>query len=175
VQGNGVAPNPVTLTPTSNVTVTDNQSSGNHGGGVVVAAYHSGAGVTSVTVTGNAVTGTVGQFGPHGPVMGGIVVAVDSPATSVSSVTVQNNTVTGNTIGHEFYEAWLAGDRGTALSGDMITTTPGGQAVFNVPVAGTGAWMGASDGGVFGFGEAGFRGSMGGEAISTRRSWVPDR
>src|SRR5665811_2075108 len=83
------APNPGTLTPTANVTVTNNQSNGNFGGcGVVIAAYDPGAGVTSATVTNNTVIGTVGQFGPHGPVIGGIVVAADTPATSVSSVNV---------------------------------------------------------------------------------------
>ena len=228
------APNPGTLTPTANVTVTNNQSNGNFGGcGVVIAAYDPGAGVTSATVTNNTVMGTVGQFGPHGPVIGGIVVAADTPGTSVSSVTVHGNTVTNsfipgivvhsnapndhvsgvtldsntlamddwgsvdgppqpagiivaatvipapvtptltgtsitnNTISREFYGVWLAGDSGTTLTGNTITTNPGGQAIFNVPVAGTGYWMTASDGGVFNFGTAGFHGSMGGSHLNS--------
>ena len=228
------APNPGTLTPTSGVTVTNNQSNGNFGGcGVVIAAYDPGAGVTSATVTNNTVMGTVGQFGPHGPVIGGIVVAADAPGTSVSSVTVHGNTVTNsfipgivvhsnapndhlsgvtldsniltmddwgsvngppqpagiivaasvipapvtptltgttitnNTISREFYGVWRAGDTGTTLTGNTITTNPGGQAVFNVPVAGTGYWMTASDGGVFNFGTAGFYGSMGGSHLNS--------
>jgi len=228
------APNPGTLTPTGNVTVDNNQSNGNYGGcGVVIAAYDPGAGITSATVTNNTVMGTVGKFGPHGPVIGGIVVAADTPGTSVSSVTVHGNTVTdsfipgivvhsnapndhvsgvtldsntltmdgwgsvdgppqpagiivaatvipapvtptltgttitNNTISREFYGVWLAGDSGTTLTGNTITTTPGGRAVFNVPVAGTGYWMAASDGGVFSFGNAGFFGSMGSSHLNS--------
>ena len=228
------APNPGTLTATDNVTVSGNHSVGNYGGcGIVVAAYDPGAGVTSATVTGNTVTGSIGQFGPHGPVIGGIVVAADTPGTSVSSVTVHGNTVTqafipgivvhsnapndhvsgvtldtntlaaddwgsvdgppqpagilvaattipgpiapvltgttitNNTISQEFYGVWLAGDEGTTLTGNTISTIAGGQAVFHVPVAGTGYWMAAADGGVFNFGSAGFYGSIGGTRLNS--------
>ncbi|HET6966565.1 MAG TPA: right-handed parallel beta-helix repeat-containing protein, partial [Acidimicrobiales bacterium] len=238
------APNPGTAAkPATNVVVSGNHSDGNFGGcGIVVAAYDAGAGVSNVTVTGNTVTGSVGQFGPHGPVIGGIVVAADSPGTTVSNVTVggvntpgvtlgnnitgafipgivvhsnapgdhvsgvtlQGNTlnsddwgavdgppqpagiivaasqipppvtptltgttVKGNTISNEFYGTWLAGDSGTTLTGNTVSTFPGGRAVFSVPAPDSGYWMAASDGGVFNFGKAGFYGSTGGVKLNS--------
>jgi parallel beta-helix repeat protein len=94
------APNPGGApTASTNDTVSGNHSDGNFGGcGIVIAAYNPGGGISFVTVTGNNVAGTVGKFGPHGPVIGGIVVAADTPATSVSNVSVQGNTITGSFI-----------------------------------------------------------------------------
>ncbi len=93
------APNAGTLHASTGDTISNNKSIGNYAGcGIVVAAYDPGAGISTATVSGNTVSGTIGAFGPHGPVIGGIVVAADTPHTSVSNVTVTGNTITGSFI-----------------------------------------------------------------------------
>ena len=227
------APNPGLPAASTNDTITNNKSEGNYGGcGIVVAAYDPGAGISGITVQGNVVSGTVGRFTAHGPVIGGIVVAADMPGTSVTTVHVTSNTVTGsfipgivvhsnapndtvsgvslngntvsgndwgavdgpptpagivvaasqipapvtpkldgtaiggNTVSGEFYGIWRAGDTNTAVSGNTITTEPGGVADYQVPAPGTGYTMAAADGGVFTFGSAGFHGSMAGTKLN---------
>ncbi|HUY22039.1 MAG TPA: right-handed parallel beta-helix repeat-containing protein [Acidimicrobiales bacterium] len=239
------APNPGTNSPATNDVVTNNTVSGNYGGcGIVVASYNP-SGVSNITVggasagTANTLTGSPGQFGPHGPVIGGIVVAADAPGGNVANVTVQGNSVTGsgipgvvvhsnapaagplaadlvtgvkvlgntisgndwlatdgppqpagiivaatavpppagpkltatvvsgNTVTNEFYGVWVAGapDTNATTAQNTITVTPGGQAVFFVPDAGTGYWMTAKDGGVFNYGTAGFYNSLPGLGV----------
>ena len=93
------APNAGTLHASTGDTISNNKSIGNYAGcGIVVASYDPGAGISTVTVSGNTVSGTIGTFGPHGPVIGGIVVAADTPHTSVANVTVTGNTITGSFI-----------------------------------------------------------------------------
>ena len=93
------APAPGTLTASTADTISNNKSIGNYAGcGIVIAAYDPGAGISGITVSGNTVSGTIGAFGPHGPVIGGVVVAADTPHTSVSNVTVQSNDITGSFI-----------------------------------------------------------------------------
>ncbi len=43
------------------------------------AAYNSGNDIQSVTASNNTITGAIGQFGAHGPVIGQIVIAGDGP------------------------------------------------------------------------------------------------
>jgi hypothetical protein len=234
------APNAGTNSPATGDVVKSNTISGNYGGcGIVVASYNT-SGVSNVTVggasagTANTLTGSPGQFGPHGPVIGGIVAAADAPGGNVTNVTVQGNNITGsgipgvvvhsnapaagslaadvvtgvkvlgntisgndwlatdgppkpagivvaatavpppsgptltgtvvngNTITNEFDGVWIAGapDTDVTTTPNTVTVTPGGQAVFFVPAAGTGYWMTGKDGGIFTFGTAGFHNSL---------------
>jgi hypothetical protein len=87
----GGAPAP---TASTNDTIQNNNVHDNFGGcAIVIEAYAAGAGVNHITASGNTITGHVGYFSAHGPVIGQIVVAADGPGTSVT-----NTTVTGNTI-----------------------------------------------------------------------------
>ncbi len=89
------APNPGTLSPANNVTISNNSVSDNYGGCAIVVSSGSAnvpaAGVTNVTVSDNILSGAPGRFGPYGPVVGGIIVA----GRKVSGITVQGNTITG--------------------------------------------------------------------------------
>ncbi len=89
------APKPGTASPATNDTVSNNRVSGNYGGcGIVLASYNS-SGLSADTVKGNTVTGSPGQFGPHGPVIGSVVIAADTPGAQVANIAVTGNTVTG--------------------------------------------------------------------------------
>ncbi|NNN12164.1 MAG: right-handed parallel beta-helix repeat-containing protein, partial [Acidimicrobiaceae bacterium] len=89
------APNPGSLSPSNDVTISNNLVSDNYGGcGIVVSSGSANvpaAGVTNVTVTSNTLTGAPGHFGPYGPVVGGIIIA----GRKMSGITVQGNTITG--------------------------------------------------------------------------------
>ena len=89
------APGAGTSSPASNDTISGNTVSGNYGGcGIVVSSVSANvpaAGVTGVTVSGNTLQDTPGQFGPHGPAIGGIIVA----GRSMSNITVTGNSIVG--------------------------------------------------------------------------------
>jgi hypothetical protein len=61
----------------------------------VIASYNS-VGVSQITITGNHIIGSPGQFGPHGPVIGQIVVATDAPSAKTSGITISGNSITGS-------------------------------------------------------------------------------
>ncbi len=90
------APNagPGSAVTASNNTISGNTFTGNTGGcAIIVEAWDPGGGVTGTTVQNNIVTGAVGQFGPHGPVIGQIVVADDAAGASVFGTTIEGNTI----------------------------------------------------------------------------------
>ncbi len=149
----------------SGVTVTSNKITGAAIPGIVVHSNAPGDAVSGITLTANTLQGDdwLSTDGP--PVPGGIVIAA-SPIPPPSGPTLTGTTVTANTISDEFYGVWVAGATTTTTSPNAITTTSGGMAVYVVPPAGSGYWMAASDGGVFGFGTAGFYGSMGGHPLN---------
>ncbi len=90
------APNPGTPNASTNDTISNNTISGNYGGcGIVIASYNS-VGVSQITITGNHIIGSPGQFGPHGPVIGQIVVATDAPSAKTSGITISGNSITGS-------------------------------------------------------------------------------
>jgi hypothetical protein len=85
---------PGTAVAATNNTISGNSTTGNTGGcGIILEAWDPGGGVSGTTVQNNTVTGAVGQFGPHGPVIGQIVLADDAPGASVSGTTITGNTV----------------------------------------------------------------------------------
>src|SRR5579883_2159800 len=95
----GAAPNPgpATQVPSTNVTVSGNTYTNIYGGcAALVAVYNAGTGASGVTFTGNTITGNVGQFGPHGPMVGQIVIADDAVGATISGVTLTGNTITGS-------------------------------------------------------------------------------
>jgi Right handed beta helix region len=90
-------PGPATAVPSSNDMITNNDASGNFGGcGILLEAWDAHGGVTTTTISGNTVTGKVGVFGPHGPVIGQIVLAVDGVGSTLTNNTVSDNTVSAS-------------------------------------------------------------------------------
>jgi hypothetical protein len=121
---------PPTQVPSVNDTVSNNKYSDVYGGcGIVVATYNSGPGVQNVTVTGNTITGAIGQFGPHGPVIGQIVLAGDGVGAQIQNVTVSNNTVTQSIPTGIVVHANAPGDviSGTVISGNTLSLNNWGK------------------------------------------------
>ena len=118
------APGPAQPVNASNITVSGNKAPNNYGGcTIVVAAYNTGSTVDKVTVNGNTVSGTPGQFGPHGPVIGQIVVANDGPGNTVSNTTLTNNTITGSALAGIVLHANAPGDvlTNTLIQGNTLS------------------------------------------------------
>ncbi len=148
----------------SNISVTGNSITGAAQPGVVVHANAPGSLVSGVHVTGNTMSGN-DWLGTNGPPVPAAVVVAATPIPPPATPVITGTTITGNTITDEMYGIWLAGASGSITSPNAVTTGPGGRAVFVVPPAGSGYWEAAADGGVFGFGTAGFYGSMGGKPL----------
>ena len=89
-------------------------------------------------------------------------IMVDAPAGPVTGTIIQGNTVSGN-----YYGIYLQpGTSSSTVSGNTITVTKGGAAVFIVAAPGTANWLVSSSGGVFSFGQAPFEGSAGALTLS---------
>jgi parallel beta-helix repeat protein len=89
-------------------------------------------------------------------------IMVDAPAGPVTGTIIEGNTVSGN-----YYGIYLqAGASGSTVSGNTITVTKGGVPVFTVAAPGSAYWLASSDGGVFSFGKAPFKGSAGGITLN---------
>ena len=150
----------------SNVTVTGNDVTGQGMPGIVVHSNAPGDVVTGVSITDNTLSGndwlaTNGPTVPAAIVLG--VTPIPPPMTPVISGTV----ISGNTISGEHFGIWIAGATGTAVSGNTISVGPSGQPVYTTPAPGSGYWLVGRDGGVFGFGGAGFAGSGGGTGLTS--------
>ncbi|HET6794085.1 MAG TPA: right-handed parallel beta-helix repeat-containing protein [Acidimicrobiales bacterium] len=118
------APGPKQPVNASNITVSGNKAPNNYGGcTIVVAAYDAGSVVDHITVTGNTVSGTPGQFGPNGPVIGQIVVANDGPGNRITNTTVSGNTITGSALAGIVLHANAPGDvlSGTVIQGNTLS------------------------------------------------------
>jgi len=124
-------PSASALFASSDDTVENNQISNNYKGcGIVLASYVPGAGVRTITAASNTITGTPGQFGPHGPVIGQIVVATDAPATTVSGITISGNTVSGSFLAGITLHANAPRDSisGTDIENNTLTANNWGDA-----------------------------------------------
>jgi parallel beta-helix repeat protein len=177
-----------------NETVKDNTSDGNGATGIGVfnAAYNNtiegntfdnngepgvklnptfpGGDVNGNSIIGNTVGVNSLLDGPGGGIPGshnslstqttGIMVV--APAGPVTGTIIQGNTVAGN-----YYGVYLApGASSSTVSGNTITVTKGGAAVFTAAAPGSAYWLASSNGGVFSFGQAPFEGSAGAIALS---------
>ena len=150
-----------TLTTAS---VTGNTVTSSFEGGIIVHSHAPSDVVSGVTISGNTV-GPANNWGQTNgpPTTVGIIVGVDQlPVPAAIAPKITTTSVTGNTIMGQFYGLWISGVTGiTTTPANTITVLPGGTAIYNTPVPGTGYWQVASDGGVFNYGTANFYGSTG--------------
>ncbi len=148
-----------------NNTIEGNTLDGNGGPGVEIDSTFPGGDLNGNTVEGNTVGvnsllggpggDSPGQHTVHTTQTGGVlVIALASPVTGT---VIQNNTITG-----DYYGIWMSAlAASTTLSGNTISISKGGVAIFVSPAPGAGYWPVGSDGGVFTFGKAPFEGSTG--------------
>jgi hypothetical protein len=85
---------------------------------------------------------------------------------------ISGTNISGNTITNQVVAIWNKGATTTTIGANAISLPPGGTAVFNVPAAGGGYWMGSSDGGAFAFGNASFYGSAPGLGLHLQKPIV---
>ena len=159
---------PIPHTSLSDVSVSGNTITGSLIAGIAVyAGGGPGAEVSSVSLTGNTLSQdgwgeqTAGRPRPEA-----IMVAAYPAPPGAPPAVVTGTQITGNTITDEYFGVWLAYTTATTSSPNNITTVPGGIAVYNVPMPGTGYWLAAKDGGLFTGGSADFYGSMGGKHLN---------
>jgi parallel beta-helix repeat protein len=148
-----------------NNTITGNTTTGNGEPGIEVDSTFLGADLNGNTIISNTVGVNSIMDGPGGTGPGQhtvkatqtIGVAVIALAGPVTGTVIQNNTITGN-----YYGIFLsAGAASTTTTGNTISFTKGGKAIFISPAPGGGYWPVGSDGGVFAFGQAPYEGSTG--------------
>ncbi len=153
-----------------NNTIEGNTFNNNGEPGIKLNPTFPGGDVNGNHITGNTVGVNSLLDGPGGGIPGshnslstqttGIMVV--APAGPVNGTVITGNTVTGN-----FFGIWLAaGAVSSTVSGNTITVTHGGVPVFTGVQPGSSFWLGASDGGVFSFGQAPFEGSAGALPLS---------
>jgi len=75
------------------------------------------------------VTGAIGQFGAHGPVVGQIVIAGDAPGAVISGVVVSGNTITQSIPTGIILHANAPGDviTGTSITGNNLSLNNWGK------------------------------------------------
>jgi len=148
----------------SGTTVSANTISNSFEGGIIVHSHAPSDVVSGVSITGNTV-GPANNWGSTNgpPTTAGIIIGVDQlPVPAAIAPKITTTSVTANTIMGQFYGLWMSGVTGiTTTPANTISVLPGGTAIYNTPVPGTGYWQAASDGGVFNYGTAGFYGSAG--------------
>jgi parallel beta-helix repeat protein len=123
-------PGPATVVPSSNDTISGNKLSGIYGGcALLVGGYNAGNDIQSVTVSNNTITGAIGQFGAHGPVVGQIVIAGNGPGVTISGVVVSGNTITQSIPTGIILHANAPGDviTGTSITGNTLSLNNWGK------------------------------------------------
>ncbi len=146
----------------ANTTVSGNTVTDSFLTGVTVHANAPNDSITGTTITGNTFSGNNWGHVNGAPQTGAIALEVNPIPAPVTPV-LSGTTVTGNTMS-EYVGVWQSWQvAGTSLSANTFT---GKVLLFTQPVPGKGYWMGASDGGIFTFGNAGFYGSMGGSHLN---------
>jgi hypothetical protein len=146
----------------SNTTVSGNTVTGSFLSGITVHSNAPGDSITGTTITGNTLSGNNWAHINGAPKTDAIALEVNPIPPPVTPV-LSGTTITGNTMS-EYVGVWQSWQvTGTTLSANTFTGT---TLLFTQPVPGLGYWMGASDGGVFTFGNAGFYGSMGGTPLN---------
>jgi MFS family permease len=126
--------------------------------------------------TGRAVASPVQRRAPWRPAGGPGDTDADVTVTQgvlvlAAAALVTGTEITNNTISDVYYGIWESTRAqlprvASTISGNTISVTPGGTAVFVVPAAGMGYWEAARDGEMVTFGDAGFYGSRGGKALN---------
>jgi parallel beta-helix repeat protein len=153
-----------------NNVIRDNTFDNNGEPGVKLNPTFPGGDVNGNSVIGNTVGVNSLLDGPGGGIPGShnsdstqtTGIMVDAPAGPVTGTIIQGNRVSGN-----YYGIYLqAGASSSTVSGNTITVTKGGVPVFTVAAAGSAYWLASSNGGVFSFGKAPFRGSAGGITLN---------
>ncbi len=148
----------------SSTTVSGNTVSGSFLSGITVHSNAPNDSITGTTISGNTLTANNWGHINGAPQTDAIALEVNPippPVTPVlSGTTVTGNTMTGQYVG--VWQDWHV--TGTTVSGNTFAGT---TLFYTQPVPGRGYWMGASDGGVFTFGDAGFFGSLGGMPLNS--------
>ncbi len=146
----------------SNVTVSGNTVTGSYEGGIIVHSHAPHDVVSGTTITNNVLPGGNNWGRTNGPpATAGVIIGVDLLPSALAA-TITGTVVSANTISNQFYGIWISGvPTVTTTPANAITTSPGGTAIYNTPAPGSGYWLGATDGGIFNYGTAGFHGSAG--------------
>ncbi len=100
------------------------------------------------------------------------IALIDEQFLGANAATISGTSITGNTIKNQMVAIWNKGATTTTIGTNTITLPPGGTAVFNVPAAGGGYWLGGSDGGAFAFGNGAYYGSAPGAGLKLAKPIV---
>jgi hypothetical protein len=150
-------------------TIMNNVATGNGNAGVTLHSHAPLQDLSGNVITGNSLSNDGIGAGP----MGGpgdtdaLVTVSQGVLVLAAAAPVTGTVITNNSISNVFYGIWQStAASSSTISGNSITVTPGGTAIFTVPAAGKGYSMVGNDGGVFSFGNAGFYGSEGGKKLN---------
>ncbi len=146
----------------SNVSITGNTVAGSYEGGIIVHAHAPHDSVTGTTISNNTLPGGNNWGRTNGPpATAGVIIGVDLLPPAIAP-TISGTVVSANTISGHFYGIWISGVPAvTTTPANTISVNTGGTDIYRTPVPGTGYWLGATDGGIFNYGSAGFNGSAG--------------
>jgi hypothetical protein len=130
--------------------------------------------ISGTSITNNTLTDNNWGFANGAPSTDAIAL-IDEQFAAPNAATISGTTITGNIISDQVVAVWSKGATGTSTNiatTNTITLPAGGTAVFNVPTAGLGYWMGGSDGGVFSLGNTTYYGSAPGLGLHLQKPIV---